>query len=422
MVTTVGCAPEPAPVVETLWNWAESAAVVAATDARTRRRAAEGRSTGRGGGRRGGVAVDEPQAATATAMGASRAATTWRWGRLAVAHAISLARGMPAQRSSSRIWAASWWSPAAGGRASSRAIWSGSRRTPSAATFSSTRVARLVPGIGTTESPWARSQASATWAGRGPHLDRDRLDLVGDGQVALEIPVGETGVVPASVVRAQVVDRSGTPRSGTRDPGASRARTRCPVPRGPGGPRRGDRGSTASTRTAAPSRGARRGPDGWCRPMPRTGRCDAPCPRRRAGEGADRVLDGSVRIDAVLVVEVDVVGAQPSERSLDRGADVGRTAVEMERTTPGVGDHAELGGQHHLVAAIGDGPTDQLLVGVGAVDLSGVDEGDSQVERPVDGPDRLGVVAARLRCRRRTFPCSRARSGRRPGFPAWRVP
>ena len=112
------------------------------------------------------------------------------------------------------------------------------------------------------------------------------------------------------------------------------------------------------------------------------------------GERADGVLDRRVRVDAVLVVQVDVVGAEPPQRALDRGADVGRAAVEAPRAAAGVGDEAELGRQHDLVAAALHGPADELLVGVGAVDLGGVDEGDAEVERPVDGADRLGVVGA----------------------------
>ena len=60
----------------------------------------------------------------------------------------------------------------------------------------------------------------------------------------------------------------------------------------------------------------------------------------------------------------------------------------------GVGDHAELGGEHDPVTVSLQGAPEEFLVGVGAVDLGGVDEGDTQVESPVDGPDRFGVVAA----------------------------
>jgi hypothetical protein len=77
----------------------------------------------------------------------------------------------------------------------------------------------------------------------------------------------------------------------------------------------------------------------------------------------------------VLVTQVDPVGAQPPQRPFDRRADVGRAAVEGAGAAPDVGDEPELGGEHDLVTAAFEGPADELLVGVGAVDLSGVDEG-----------------------------------------------
>ena len=71
-----------------------------------------------------------------------------------------------------------------------------------------------------------------------------------------------------------------------------------------------------------------------------------------------------------------------------------RAAVRRARPAAGVRDESELRGEHDLVAAALQGPADELLVGVGAVDLGGVDEGDAEVERPVDGADGLGVVGA----------------------------
>jgi hypothetical protein len=96
----------------------------------------------------------------------------------------------------------------------------------------------------------------------------------------------------------------------------------------------------------------------------------------------------------VLVVQVDVVGAQPPQRAVDRGAYVRRAAVEVAGAAAGVGDHAELGRHHDLVAAASNGAADEFLVGEWPVDLGGVQEGDAQVEGSVDGADRLGVVAA----------------------------
>jgi hypothetical protein len=42
------------------------------------------------------------------------------------------------------------------------------------------------------------------------------------------------------------------------------------------------------------------------------------------GQRADSVLDRSVRVDPVLVVEVDAVGPQPLQGALDCGPDVRR--------------------------------------------------------------------------------------------------
>ena len=73
---------------------------------------------------------------------------------------------------------------------------------------------------------------------------------------------------------------------------------------------------------------------------------------------------GRLRVDPVLVVEVDVVGAEPPQRSFERGADV--SGCCRARATAGVGDQPELGGEHHLVAAALEGAADELLVGVRA--------------------------------------------------------
>src|SRR5205085_10530032 len=48
----------------------------------------------------------------------------------------------------------------------------------------------------------------------------------------------------------------------------------------------------------------------------------------------------------------------------------------------------------HLLAPVADGPSDELLVAEGAVHVRGVQEVDPQLDRAVDGGDRLLVVAA----------------------------
>jgi hypothetical protein len=113
------------------------------------------------------------------------------------------------------------------------------------------------------------------------------------------------------------------------------------------------------------------------------------------GHGADRVLDGCVRVDPVLVVQVDVIRAQPTQRPFDRGTDVRGAAVEIAWSAAGMGDHSELCRHHYLVATALDGSPDEFLVGVRPVDLGGVDERHTEVERAMDRADGLGIVATR---------------------------
>jgi hypothetical protein len=113
------------------------------------------------------------------------------------------------------------------------------------------------------------------------------------------------------------------------------------------------------------------------------------------GQRADGVLDRRAGVHAMLVAQVDMVGAQPPQRALDCDPDVGRAAVEDPGAAAHVGDAAELGGQHHLAAMPLDGAADELLVGERPVRLGGVDEGDPELQRPTEGADGLGVVGPR---------------------------
>jgi hypothetical protein len=96
----------------------------------------------------------------------------------------------------------------------------------------------------------------------------------------------------------------------------------------------------------------------------------------------------------VLVVEVDTVGGEPSQRPVDGDSHVRRGAVEVSGTPANVRDHAELGGQDNLIAPSLQGAPHQLFVRVRTVDLGGVDEGDTQLEGAVDRVDGLGLVDA----------------------------
>src|SRR5439155_1607453 len=90
--------------------------------------------------------------------------------------------------------------------------------------------------------------------------------------------------------------------------------------------------------------------------------------------------------------QVDGVDAQPLERRVAGGADVLRPAVHAPETAVRAAHIAELLGQRHLVAPACDGAADERFVRERAVHIGGVQEGDSQVEGPVNRGDGFGVV------------------------------
>ena len=105
-----------------------------------------------------------------------------------------------------------------------------------------------------------------------------------------------------------------------------------------------------------------------------------------------------MRVDAVQVPEVDVVDAEPLQRRVERGAQVLRAAVAVDRLGPLVAARrGRLGGQHGVVAAAAQRLADELLVRERPVDVGRVDELRAGVERAPDDADRGLVVAPRRR-------------------------
>ena len=126
--------------------------------------------------------------------------------------------------------------------------------------------------------------------------------------------------------------------------------------------------------------------------------------RDQLGHRADGLLDRHVRIDAMLVVEVDVVRAESAERPLDRAAHVVGGAVLRSHSRHVTGDGVvhppvELRRDHVLVAAPRDGPPDQQLVRQWPVQLRRIDEVDAELERPPDRLDALLLVGRAIKRR-----------------------
>ncbi len=89
-------------------------------------------------------------------------------------------------------------------------------------------------------------------------------------------------------------------------------------------------------------------------------------------EGAEGLLDGGGRVEGVDLPEVDVVGAEPAQRGVERGEQVPARAVEAA----GGRDAAGLGGDDQVGAGdetVGE-PGEQVLGVAVGVDVGGVDE------------------------------------------------
>jgi len=116
--------------------------------------------------------------------------------------------------------------------------------------------------------------------------------------------------------------------------------------------------------------------------------------------GVDGFFDGRVGVDAVLVVEVDVIDAETAQAALAGFADIVGFAVDA--AGPGIGgvaNDAEFGGEDDFVALAHDGASDELFVSVRSVDVGGVEEGDAEIDGLVDGGDGFGVVASGVELR-----------------------
>ena len=106
---------------------------------------------------------------------------------------------------------------------------------------------------------------------------------------------------------------------------------------------------------------------------------------------AGDVLDRDGRVDAVLVKEVDAVGLQSLQHSIDDNADVFGLAVQSGKSLPGflVDVPAELGGDHDIVAErLHRFPKDPFHL-MGPVRFCCVEERDATIERRADDVDHL---------------------------------
>src|SRR6266853_3678428 len=105
---------------------------------------------------------------------------------------------------------------------------------------------------------------------------------------------------------------------------------------------------------------------------------------------ARHVLDRDIRVDAMLIIEIDDIGAKPFQRTLDALLDALGPAVL--HLLPVLDFDAELGGDHHLPAQWRQRLTDEFFVAVRAVDFRRIEECDAAFHGCADERDHRLLV------------------------------
>src|SRR5690242_20345089 len=113
---------------------------------------------------------------------------------------------------------------------------------------------------------------------------------------------------------------------------------------------------------------------------------------------SSHVLDGYVRIDSVLIKQIDGVYLEALKRFLGDLFDALRTAIETcpSGTSVGVKLETELCGDHHPSPKGRQRLPHQFFVGKWSIDLGRVEEGDATVHRSMKKRDHLRLVANRF--------------------------
>src|SRR3954452_6673123 len=84
---------------------------------------------------------------------------------------------------------------------------------------------------------------------------------------------------------------------------------------------------------------------------------------------SDGLFDRRLRIDAVLIIEIDRIDAEPLERRVAGAAPVLGAPVDAEKLAV-FGSHvSEFRGEADFAASIANGAANEPLVGEGAVDV-----------------------------------------------------
>src|SRR5579871_3092777 len=112
------------------------------------------------------------------------------------------------------------------------------------------------------------------------------------------------------------------------------------------------------------------------------------------------VFDRNVRIDAMLIKEIDNVGPEPTQRRLSHLPDVLRAAILAHWFSVGIQFEAELGCDHNSGTRWRESFTHQIFVGEGAVGFRCIEKCHAQVDGfPNQRDSRLSIDSGSIASR-----------------------
>ena len=112
------------------------------------------------------------------------------------------------------------------------------------------------------------------------------------------------------------------------------------------------------------------------------------------GHGSDRFFDRNIGIDAMLIVEIDHIDAEPFQAGLARRAHIRSASVDATHVGVGLAaKDAKFRGQKNFIAQTTNRSANQNFVVAVPVNIRGIKEGDAQFDGAVNCGDRLCIIA-----------------------------
>src|ERR1700674_1447688 len=241
--------------------------------------------------------------------------------------------------------------------------------------------------MGTMSEPLRQHPGEGELRRRTALVFGQRLDLLHKIEVVLEVRAGEAGQASPPVAGRKVIGTSDLARE---KPPAQRAISDETNPKLTHRVEDGAFGLAAPKRVFRLQRGEgmhrMRAADRLARGFREAEIADLALADERR-HGADRLHDRRARVHPVLVIEVDDLDAEAAKASLAAAPHIVRRTLHAHEASIGLAQDAELGREHDLASAAGDGLADKLLVVPLPVDISGVQEADAELDGAMEGGD-----------------------------------